>query len=80
MQPEAKQSAYKALGKATECFQNCLKGTPSNVFAAQGIGAILAEQGHMQAAHTIFTQVNGWLPCMPFVSDAMLPAISGCNS
>jgi hypothetical protein len=30
-----------------------------NAFAANGIGAVLAEQGHLGAARDIFTQVCG---------------------
>lgn len=56
-QPEAKASGHKALAKATECFQTGINRMQNNVYAAHGIGAVLAEQGHIQAAHTIFTQV-----------------------
>lgn len=76
MQPEAKQGAKKNLAKATECFSFVINRAPSNVYAAQGIGAVLAEEGQAQAALTIFTQVGArlrrtcsWLaPCVCMLS------------
>ena len=58
MQPDTRQSAGKALARALECFQTGIQRTPENVYAAHGVGAVLAEQGHTKTAQTIFTLVG----------------------
>ncbi|KAK9805938.1 hypothetical protein WJX73_006894 [Symbiochloris irregularis] len=56
--PEAKQGAQKKLEKAIECFSFVITRVPGNVYAAHGLGAVLAEQGHLNAAQNIFAQVQ----------------------
>lgn len=46
------------MEKAIECFTFVITRVPSNVYAAHGLGAVLAEQGHLNWAQSIFAQVN----------------------
>lgn len=55
--PSAKESiAY--LDKAFEVFKATLKRNPQSIYAANGIGCILAEKGFAEEANRIFSQVR----------------------
>ena len=58
-QPEAAAKAAKQFARALDAYRRVLERGESNAFAANGIGAVLAEQGHLGAARDIFTQVCG---------------------
>ena len=44
--------------RALNCFRDVLKRNPRNLFAANGIGAVLAHKGFIQEARSIFAQVR----------------------
>eukprot|EP00884_Botryococcus_braunii_P015610 jgi/Botrbrau1/2732/Bobra.0164s0012.1 len=59
-EPEAGK-ADRALTRAGEAYKRVLdktEGTGMNVYAANGIGAVLAERGHLTTAREIFTSVQ----------------------
>jgi RNA polymerase-associated protein CTR9 len=49
--------AEKYLKRALEYYSRVLQRNSSNIYAASGIGCVLAEQGKLEAAQKIFTQV-----------------------
>jgi hypothetical protein len=57
-QPEAAAKAAKQFARALDAYRRVLERGEGNAFAANGIGAVLAEQGHLGAARDIFTQVR----------------------
>jgi len=44
--------------RALQMYKKVLKDDPKNIFAANGIGAVLAHQGHVREARDIFAQVR----------------------
>lgn len=56
--PEDAKKAEEKLLKAFGEFQHVLRGEPNNVFAANGIGAALAELGRLDEARDIFAEVQ----------------------
>jgi RNA polymerase-associated protein CTR9 len=52
----AESGAY--LDKAFEVFKAVLRKNPRSIYAANGIGCILAEKGHAEEANRIFSQVR----------------------
>jgi len=58
-QPESAKKAEKQFARALTEYKRVLERGDGNVFAANGIGAVLAEQGHLGAARDIFNQVFG---------------------
>ena len=43
--------------RALQMYKKVLKDDPKNIYAANGIGAVLAHQGHVREARDIFAQV-----------------------
>jgi tetratricopeptide (TPR) repeat protein len=58
------ERAQKLYGRAMGFFKHILEWNSANVYAANGIAAVLAEQGDIEQARKILTQV---LPCGAFV-------------
>jgi RNA polymerase-associated protein CTR9 len=56
--PEDAKKAEEKLMKAYMEYQHVLRGEPNNVFAANGIGAVLAELGRLDEAREIFQEVQ----------------------
>lgn len=56
--PEDAKKAEEKLLKAFYEYQHVLRGEPNNVFAANGIGAVLAELGRLDEAKEIFQEVQ----------------------
>lgn len=78
LQADAKQSRDKAFKRALEQFMTGIHLRPGNMYAAHGIGAVLAEQGHLQTANTIFTQAGSasvWIGCCTAMTLALCRAI-----
>lgn len=46
------------LSKALECYKIALSKEPSNAYAANGVGVVLAEEGSMSTAKEIFSKVQ----------------------
>jgi len=44
--------------RALQMYKKVLRDDPKNIFAANGIGAVLAHQGHVREARDIFAQVR----------------------
>lgn len=57
-QPEAVRKAEKQLPRALDAYRRVLERAEGNAFAANGVGAVLAEQGHVGAARAVFAQVR----------------------
>lgn len=55
-EPEAGK-AERALGRAGDAYRRVLEKNESNIYAANGMGAVLAENGHLTTAREIFTAV-----------------------
>ncbi|KAK9844132.1 hypothetical protein WJX81_005444 [Elliptochloris bilobata] len=79
--PESVRKAEKQLPRALDAYKRVLERSEGNAFAANGIGAVLAEQGHLGAARAVFAQVQeaaaaseGWLR----LPDAALNMASVC--
>lgn len=47
-----------ALRRAFDEYKEVLKSHPSNVYAANGLGSVLAEQGRLEHAREVFTLVR----------------------
>ena len=47
--------------RALQMYKKVLRDDPKNIFAANGIGAVLAHQGHVREARDIFAQVCSYL-------------------
>lgn len=54
--PESKKAVY--LKRATDFYKNVLKLDPHNLYAANGIGCVLAAQGKLLEAKDVFIQVR----------------------
>lgn len=48
----------KTSSKALDCYRRALKLDPSNLYAANGIGCVLADRGNYQEANEMFTTVR----------------------
>lgn len=57
-QGEDLEKAQKLYGRAMSFFKHVLERNHANVYAANGIAAVLAEQGDIELAHNILTQVR----------------------
>lgn len=57
MQKDDIAKARKTFGRAMDTFKIILQKNHSNIYAANGMAAIMAEQGHLEQAQKIFTQV-----------------------
>eukprot|EP01135_Chromosphaera_perkinsii_P005243 Nk52_evm12s327 gene=Nk52_evmTU12s327 len=57
----------KSYKYAIDFFSRVLKYDPKNLYAANGIGAVLAERGHFKEAKEIFQQVRENTSAMPNV-------------
>lgn len=57
-QPEAVRKAEKQLPRALDAYRRVLERSEGNAFAANGVGAVLAEQGHVGAARAVFAQAR----------------------
>ncbi|MEW5317155.1 MAG: hypothetical protein WDW38_008482 [Sanguina aurantia] len=54
---EAGRRAQERYAKVCEDYRSLLASQPSNVYAANGIGATLAEMGHLEEAGAVFGEV-----------------------
>ena len=52
------RKAEKQLPRALDAYRRVLERAEGNAFAANGVGAVLAEQGHIGAARAVFAQVR----------------------
>ena len=57
-QPESVRKADKQLPRALDAYRRVLERSEANAFAANGVGAVLAEQGHLGAARAVFAQAR----------------------
>ena len=54
----ATSAREEVLRRAFEAYKDVLKASPANVFAANGLGAVLAEQGRLDHARDVFALVR----------------------
>ncbi len=58
LQEEVKAKRRSRLLQALKMYRDILARHPGNVYAANGIGAVLAEEGRLAEARQIFTEVR----------------------
>jgi hypothetical protein len=75
VQDQDASKASRALTRAADAFRRVLEKNESDIYAANGIGAVLAERGHLTTAREIFT---GVCPHLEVVPDA-LPCLSALS-
>ncbi|KAK9845686.1 hypothetical protein WJX84_004302 [Apatococcus fuscideae] len=56
--PGSEDRDSKQFTRALALYKRALEQNPGNLYAVNGIGAVLAEQGHLTDAHDIFGQVQ----------------------
>ena len=59
------ENTEKNLKRSEGYFRKILQTQPNNLYAANGLGIVLAEKGHLSAAKLVFSQVREAAPEMP---------------
>ncbi|KNC73989.1 hypothetical protein SARC_13453, partial [Sphaeroforma arctica JP610] len=67
--PKGAQKHADYLRRAQDLYAKALKLDGRNMYAANGIGCVLAERGHVNEARQIFVQVREATGDMPFIWD-----------
>eukprot|EP00798_Chlamydomonas_sp_ICE-L_P008150 gene8150-1403_t len=67
------KKAEERLVKAMDEYSKVLRAEPSNVFAANGLGAVMAEMGRLEEARDIFTDVQ------VLSSGGVVAELGGCE-
>jgi hypothetical protein len=74
MQPEEVERAEKYLDRAMGLYKRVLEKSHGNIYAVNGIGCVLGEQGKLKDAKKVLTQVCCQPSCHPPPTFSPRPA------
>ena len=77
-QEEAQAKARKHLQRALQIYRQVLSAQPGNAYAANGVGAVLAELGDIGTAQRVFREVRGQ-GCSPDPTRGRLQSCVGLS-